>query len=131
MTGYAHGRRIEGGEEPAPGQLTNNSCFTRATGVIVSCAAIWSYTAISIGANTASFFIDGNIIEIEKVSIRSADETEETDGSFLNWIAFSGIDCYPVSSAIISSSNVKVPNALVSCLILKITTGGAAKETKG
>ena len=111
--------------------MTDHGCLVVATGVIIGRATSGGYTAVSIRRDAAPFLVDTDIVEVEKIPVVAANESQEADGSLLNWIAFRPIDGYPVSASIIGGGDVKVPDALIRRLILEVSARGAAEEAEG
>src|SRR5204862_6841618 len=103
---------------------------TVASAVIIRGAATWPPATIRVGANTAAFFVHANIVEIDQVSIRPTDETKKANRPFLYWITFGSIDGDPVSTAVVSGRDIKVPDTLIGRLVLEVTAGCATQETE-
>ena len=61
--------------------------------------------AIAIAVQHASFVIDGNLVEIEKVSLRLTTALLPNTALILHRVVRCGIDCVPRLPAIISGRN--------------------------
>src|SRR4051812_20057576 len=124
------GNRIEGSEEPAACRLSHNRGFIEAALVIGRDTSLRKNATIGISRDAAAFAIDTDIVEVEKISVVAANHTAQADGTFLDRIARGGVDGDPVRAAVVSRRDIKIPDALVGRLVLKIATRGAAEKTE-
>src|SRR5436190_3625680 len=121
---------IERGEKPAAGKLPNDRGLVFAPIIIRRDTTERRHTTIRISRDAASFAVHRDVVKVEKISIVTTEDTEQTNGSFLHRIAGSGVHRHPVRAAIISGGDIKIPNALERRLVLVIAASGAAEETK-